>query len=72
MSESGQMLVMGLLAFVVGLSGWLVPYEWNVLRLRRRYAARVPESVNRALPKVVGAVLAVLGAGLALHGAGLI
>lgn len=72
MSESGQMLLMGLLAIAVGASGWLVPFEWNVLRLRRRYARLVPESVNRALPKVVGTVLAALGAGLALHGAGLI
>lgn len=72
MSESGQMLLMGLLAIAVGVSGWLVPYEWNVLRLRRRYAARVPESVNRALPKLVGTILTVLGAGLALHGAGML
>jgi len=54
----------GVLAIVVGLSGWLLPFKWNVLRLRRRWATLVSEPVNQAIPKVIGTILAVVGIGI--------
>jgi uncharacterized membrane protein SirB2 len=51
----------GVLAIVVGLSGWLLPYRWNLLRLKRGFAQRLSDHVNRAIPKVVGTILIVLG-----------
>ncbi|HSL20605.1 MAG TPA: hypothetical protein VK886_03655 [Vicinamibacterales bacterium] len=56
-----QQYLISLVAIVVGLSGWFLPYKWNVLRLRARYASLVSERVNLAVPKVVGTVLALSG-----------
>ena len=59
--QIAQQLGIGALALVAGTSGWLLPYEWNLLRLRRGFARLVPEHVNRIIPKVVGTILAVAG-----------
>ncbi len=52
----------GVLCIVVGLSGWLVPYRWNILRLRRLFRDALPESQNRMVPKVIGTILIIVGA----------
>lgn len=52
----------GLLCIVFGLSGWLLPYRWNILRFRRVLRSLLPERVNQLVPKVVGTVLTVAGA----------
>jgi hypothetical protein len=63
---------MGGLALIVGLSGWFLPYEWNLLRLRRRYAGLLAEEANRKIPKIVGSILIAGGALLILHAAGVL
>ncbi len=56
-----QQLVVGALALALGLSGWLLPYRWNLLRLRRGLAGLLPERWNHAIPKIVGTVLTLAG-----------
>lgn len=56
-----KMLGIGALALVVGISGWLLPYRWNILRLKRCYAQMLSEKTNRMIPKIVGAVLVLVG-----------
>jgi len=59
-----QQVALGLLAIVLGLSGWILPYRFSLLRLRWVFAAMVPERVSRAMPKVVGTVLVAAGVAL--------
>ncbi|HEX5057081.1 MAG TPA: hypothetical protein VFX02_11360 [Gammaproteobacteria bacterium] len=59
-----QQFGIGILLLVVGISGWLLPYKWNVLRLRRTFAQLVSEDTNMIIPKIVGTLL-ILG-GLAI------
>ncbi|MBN1345855.1 MAG: hypothetical protein JXQ73_24405 [Phycisphaerae bacterium] len=59
--QIGQQLGAGALSLVVGLSGWLLPYKWNLLRLRRGFASLFSEKVNNAIPKVVGSLLILAG-----------
>jgi hypothetical protein len=59
--EIAQQLGIGALVLAVGASGWLLPFEWNLLRLRRLLGHLVPEHINRAVPKVVGTILIVAG-----------
>jgi hypothetical protein len=59
-----QQVGIAVLAIAVGISGWLLPYEWNLLRLRRALKSLVPESVNRVIPKVVGTLLILVGVAL--------
>lgn len=46
----------------LGLSGWLLPYRWNLLRLRRSLANSASEKINRLMPKIIGSILIILGA----------
>lgn len=46
-----------LVIFVFGLSGWLIPFEWNLLRPRRLLGRLLPERINRLIPKVLGTIL---------------
>ena len=57
-----QTLLMGLAALALGVSGWVLPYKWNLLRLRRPYAGAVSETANKRVPRVVGSFLILLGA----------
>ena len=59
--QIAQQLGIGVLAVALGLSGWLVPYRWNLLRLRRGLASLVPDRINQQIPKVIGSLLAVGG-----------
>jgi hypothetical protein len=59
--QIAQQLGIGALALAAGASGWLLPYEWNLLRLRRGLQSLVSERVNRVIPKVVGSILALIG-----------
>jgi hypothetical protein len=56
-----QQLIVGVVGLVVGVSGWLLPYRWNLLRLRGGLAGLLPERWNHAIPKIVGTVLALAG-----------
>ncbi len=61
-----QQLVIGVLAVAIGVSGWLLPYKWNLLRLRSTFARVIPEETNKKLPKIVGAILIFLGSAILL------
>lgn len=56
-----QQLLLGAAVLVVGLWGLLVPYEWNILRLKRSFARHVSDRTNRAIPKILGSILALAG-----------
>lgn len=56
-----QQLGGGLLFVVLGLAAWLLPYRWNVFRLKRLYRDFVSERVNRLIPKMVGTILLLFG-----------
>jgi hypothetical protein len=56
-----QQVGIGGVALAIGVSGWLLPFRWNLLRLRRTYARFVSDNVNQMLPKIVGTILAVVG-----------
>lgn len=53
--------LISLVALLLGVSGWLLPYKWNLLRLRARYAKYVSERTNQALPKILGTILMIAG-----------
>ena len=53
--------LIGGVALIVGLSGWLLPYRWNVLRLKRSFAKRFSDETNEKIPKVIGTILMVFG-----------
>jgi hypothetical protein len=56
-----EILLMGLAALALGVSGWILPYKWNLLRLRRRYAGAVSEATNKRVPRLVGSLLILVG-----------
>jgi hypothetical protein len=51
----------GGVAILLGLSGWLLPYRWNLLRLRRGLDRLVSERINLMIPKIMGSILIVIG-----------
>lgn len=59
--ETAKQLGIGLLAIVVGTSGWLLPHKWNLLRVRRSLGRHLPEHVDRAIPKILGSLCILLG-----------
>lgn len=59
--QIAQQLGIGATCLLVGLSGWLLPFRWNLLRLRRRWAGLVSEETNKRVPKIVGSVLMLFG-----------
>lgn len=59
--QIAQQLGVGALCLIIGLSGWLLPYRWNLLRLRRGLAGLVSDNVNQLIPKVVGSILILVG-----------
>lgn len=59
-----ESMALGLLALVVGLSGWLIPYRYNLLRLRRAFSGALSREANERVPKIVGSLL--IAAGLVL------
>lgn len=60
-SESKEVLLMGVLALALGASGWLVPYKYNLLRLKRLVSGFLSEEANLKVPKIVGSILIVVG-----------
>jgi len=47
--------------FAVGLSGWLLPYKWNILKLKRSLAKHLSERANMMFAKAFGTVLILAG-----------
>jgi hypothetical protein len=62
--QIAQQVGIGALCVVVGASGWLLPYRWNILRLRRGLDSIFSPGVREAIPKVIGAVLILAGVGI--------
>src|SRR5688572_17831475 len=53
------LIALGVLA--LGLSGFLLPFKWNLLKLRRPYDKLLSEGGNMIVPKVFGSVLILMG-----------
>lgn len=62
--QIAQQIGIAFLAIALGASGWLLPYRWNLLRLRRGLRSLFPENVNQAIPKIIGSILIVVGIAL--------
>jgi hypothetical protein len=60
--QIAQQIGMGLACLVLGLSGWLLPYRWNLLRFKRILRSLLPEKVNLLVPRIFGTILIVMGA----------
>jgi len=45
----------------LGLSGWLLPYKWNILKLKRSLAQNFSERTNLIIAKSFGSVLIFVG-----------
>ena len=56
-----EQLGIGALVLIVGITGWVLPYRWNLLRLRRVFSGLVSEQTNRKIPKIIGSVLIIAG-----------
>ena len=56
-----EQYITGAACILIGISGWLLPYRWNLLRLRRGLSRLVSERINMIIPKVVGGILVVIG-----------
>jgi len=59
--QIAQQLGLGAVCLIIGASGWLLPYRWNLLRLRRGLDALLSEGARQAVPKIIGTILAVAG-----------
>jgi len=53
------LIALGVVA--IGLSGWLLPYRWNILKLKRSLAKHLSERTNLIIAKAFGTVLIVVG-----------
>ena len=53
-------------AIALGLSGWLLPDKYNILRMKRAYAKHMKESDNIKIARIIGAVLIVFGVAIAI------
>jgi len=58
--------LIALAAIAVGLSGWLLPDKYNILKLKARYAKYVSESTNLKIARALGAVFVVVGVVMAI------
>ena len=61
MDEPTKLLLAGFGAILAGILAWVLPYRWNLFRLKRILADRFSEKVNHSVPKVIGSILMVLG-----------
>ena len=48
-------------ATALGLSGWLLPDKYNILKLKRAYAKHLSESQNIKFARMFGALLIAFG-----------
>jgi uncharacterized membrane protein len=49
------------LAILLGVVGWVVPYRFNPLRLKKFVAGMLSEEANLKVPKVVGTIFIIGG-----------
>ena len=60
----------GAFCLFLGLLGWILPYRWNILRMRRPFSRLLSDSANMLVPKIVGSA-AILGGIVLIVGAAL-
>ena len=53
--------LIALAAIAVGLSGWLLPDKYNILKLKARYAKYVSERTNILIARTLGTVFILFG-----------
>ena len=53
--------LIALAAIAVGLSGWLLPDKYNILKLKARYAKYVSERTNILIARALGSVFILFG-----------
>ena len=53
-------------AIALGLSGWLLPDKYNILKLKRAYAKHLSASQNIKFARMFGALLIVFGVAAAI------
>ena len=58
--DSGQYLT-SVFCIFLGSLGWILPYRWNILRIRRPFSRLLSESVNVLVPKIIGTALILWG-----------
>jgi hypothetical protein len=49
-SDAMKLLVLGLGMVALGLSGWVLPHKWNLLRVRGSLGRRLSEGSERRSP----------------------
>lgn len=64
--EAVKTLVTGVVFVIVGISGWLLPYRWNLLRLQRSIALMLSEEMDRRMPRILGTVMVFVGLGMVI------
>jgi hypothetical protein len=57
MTDQGKELLTAVGCIVLGISGWLLPFKWNLLRLRMNFAKHFSEKTNLIIAKVIGTLL---------------
>lgn len=67
---SSEHYLTGAFCILIGVLGWILPYRWNILRLRRPFSRLLPESANMVVPKIIGGA-AILGGIVLILGAAL-
>lgn len=60
-SQISEQLAIGVGAIITGLAAWLLPYRWNIFRLRRVFGDSLPDRVSRMVPKIIGTIALVIG-----------
>ncbi|PKK88941.1 MAG: hypothetical protein CVV64_16610 [Candidatus Wallbacteria bacterium HGW-Wallbacteria-1] len=50
-------LLLTILGLILGISGWVLPYEYNILKFRKFVRDIIPERFNKLVPKIVGTLL---------------
>lgn len=56
-----EQLLLGGALVALGISGWVLPYRWNLLRLKRNFAAFFSEKTQQRIPKVMGTLILLFG-----------
>ena len=52
--------------FALGLSGWLLPYRWNILKLKRSLARHLSERTNLIIARSFATILILAGVVIAV------
>lgn len=66
MTEPVKQMLIGGACILIGVLGWVLPYRWNPLRLKRGFARMLSEKTNLMIPKVVGSILIIAGIAIAI------